>query len=172
MLRICAVGSFAGLLEIQHKAIIRPDGEGAQMGMTYAQSSVLGLFLGTSAPSRLQDLILRLRSEGPGISRSSLELCGLRNAIVDASALGLVLSRDGNIFLSREYPTESALLSAIKDLIRNQSTVKTAVQCMRDTENRKDAAKLLASQLDASWNTASSIRYLGGLVRYAAWAEK
>ena len=163
---------FAGLLEIRPSGIARPDGEGAQMGTTISQSQVAGLFLGTSTPSRLQDLIWRLKAQQNGISRAILESSGLRNAIADATALGLVIARDGNVLLSREYPNESTLLSTTKDLIGEQETVQTAVKCMQESgENRKAAAQLLATRLDASWKSVSSIRYLGGLLRFASWAN-
>ena len=164
---------FAGLLEIQPRGIARPDGEGAQMGITSSQSQVAGLFLGASTPSRLQGLIVELLGQPKGAPRSALESRGLRNAIADATALGLVIIRDGNILLSREYSNKSILLSTTKDLIREQATVQAAAKCMRETgDNRKNAAAMLTSRLNPSWKSASSSRYLGGLHRYAVWAEQ
>jgi len=164
---------FAGLLEMQPDGIARPDGEGAQMGMTSPQSQVAGMFLGTSTPSRLQELTIKLWTQQNGISRTELESSRFRNAIADATALGLVVNRDGNVHLSLEYPNESTLRSTTKLLIQRQTTVQAAVNCMSEKgHNRKDAAALLATRLNPSWKLASSTRYLGGLLRYALWAEQ
>lgn len=163
---------FAGLLEARSNGIARPDGEGAQMGTTTSMKLNAGRFLGTSKPSRLQDLIFEIYAAGKGVPRSILESRGFRNAIADAIALGLATIREGNVCLCRVFADEASLLSFAKELIGRQATVGIAVESMRAASGqRKEAARLLATRLDASWKPVSSVRNLGGLLRYATWAN-
>jgi hypothetical protein len=162
---------FAGLLELRPRGICRADGTGAQMGVLATGKSMTGLFLGGASPARLQQLLKNLLSAG-GASRSTLEMEGLRNAITDASALGLIDVSSDRVTLRKPWDAETELLDLAKGAILRQPTVKLAIEFMRLTGgDRELAGAMLAEGIGAAWKPASAMRVLGGLTRYATWAN-
>lgn len=162
---------FAGLLELHPRGVSRADGSGAQMGIASAGKSVGGLFLGTAAPARLEDLLARVFASNGNLTRAELEPLGLRNAISDAIALGLLDSRKGALVLRPQVQSAQELVAYGKQMVSRQPAVRLARECMRDVSNDKvRAAKNFADALDADWKQASSMRYIGGLLRFASWA--
>lgn len=167
---------FSGLLETRAKGIARSDGSGAQMGVLASSRTGWargggGVFLGSSSPRRLEELLRRVWRDG-AVSRDDLTKDGLRNAILDAVNLRLVVANGSEIKLARATATEDALLEAARLSVREQEAPRLAVQCLSDAaDDRPRAASLLASELGAMWQPASALRNLGGLLRYAAWAS-
>lgn len=161
---------FAGLLELRRGGMARADGTGAQMGVAAAGRSVAGTFLGGASPNRLKELLDLLM---PGeASRSALEARGLRNAITDASALGLIEASADRIKLLKLCSSEQELLMAAKRSILRQGTIDLAVEFLRLTNgDREQAAAMLSDGLEANWKPASAMRVFGGLIRYASWAN-
>lgn len=164
---------FAGLLEIRARGVVRTDGHGAQMGQVAVGKQMGGLFMGTGAPSKLQGLLVKVfRSNGVHF-REDLEKEGLRNAIVDGLALGLVNLRSGRLEIRSSATSESELLIEAKNAVSRQPAIQLALQCLANAPNdRKSAAELLASELGANWKPASALRNLGGLLRYSQWTEQ
>jgi len=163
--------TFAGLLELHPRGVIRADGNGAQMGVASASKSVGGLFLGTAAPAGLEDVLSRVFADNGGLTRTQLESIGLRNAVADAIALGLLDASKGTLFLRPQVESAAELVDFGRTMVARQPAVRLAVECLKDSSNdRTAAAQKLGIALDAAWKPASATRYLGGLLRFAAWA--
>lgn len=161
---------FAGLLELRPRGVARADGTGAQMGVLAAGKTLTGLFMGGASPARLQELIRHIQNGV--IERATLESMGLRNAIQDASALGLVEVGAANVELRERWQSGEAVAEAAKRAILRQATVQLALESLRAANgDRPAASSILAAGLDANWKQASGMRVLGGLIRYAAWAQ-
>lgn len=164
--------TFAGLLELHPRGVARADGSGAQMGIASASKSIGGLFLGTAAPARLEDLLARVFDNDGALTRAELEPLGLRNAIADAIALGLLDSINGTLVLRPQIRSSQELVAHGKHMVVRQPAVRLALECMRDASGDKTkAAENLGMALGAHWKLASSMRYLGGLLRFASWSE-
>lgn len=163
---------FAGLLELHPRGIARADGNGAQMGILSSTSRVGGLFLGTAAPARLENLLRRVFASNGTLARAQLEATGLRNAIADAIALGLLDGSKGLLVLRPPVLSSAVdLIAHAKSLVGRQPAVQLALECLREAANDRPAAGArLAAALDATWKATSAQRYLGGLLRFAAWA--
>lgn len=162
---------FAGLLEMRPRGIVRADGSGSQMGVLDTPNRLGGLFLGTAAPSRLADLLTRLFAGNGTLTRAQMESAGLRNAVADAIALGIVDGSTGVLVL-RPPATASAadLVELARKIVARQPAVLLAQECIRDANNDKEVAGAkLGAALDATWKPTSASRNLGGLLRYSAW---
>lgn len=162
---------FAGLLELRPRGIARADGNGGQMGVVSTSKTLTGLFLGASSPARLQELLKKLKA---GVTdRKALDHDGLRNAISDASALGLIdITVDRVILRSITNDLPSLIDEAKRSVIR-QPTIRLALESLQaNNGDRSAAAPQLAEGLGAVWKPVSALRYLGGLVRYANWAHE
>lgn len=163
---------FAGLIELRPRGVSRADGEGAQMGVVGAGKHLAGLFLGAAAPARLVELLVNLY-RGTKFDRPSLEADGLRNAIADASALGLVETSTDGIRLRRIWASESALIEFAKVAVLKQPSVQLAFDAIDITRGDREAAgDLVREALGASWKPTSARRVFGGLWRYASWANE
>jgi len=162
---------FAGLLELHPRGVARADGSGAQMGVVSA-NRIGGTFLGTAAPARLEDLLRRVFASDGTLTRAKLEAVGLRNAVGDAIALGLLDAGKGVIALRPHVASVSDLLEHARGVVARQPTVRLAVEHLRAADGDKAlAGERLGVALEASWKPASATRYLGGLLRFAAWAD-
>lgn len=162
---------FAGLIELEPRGVSRADGAGAQMGVASA-SRIGGLFLGTAAPSRLEDLLKGLNAHRGTLTRAELESAGFRNAIADAIALGLVDASKGLLLLRSHTSSDTALIDQAKRLVARQPAVLLALDCLREAgDDKRLASSQLGIALDAAWKPASAARNLGGLLRFALWAE-
>jgi hypothetical protein len=161
---------FAGLLEVRPRGVARADGAGAQMGVA-STSRIGGLFLGTAAPSRFEDLLARVFVDNGTLTRTQLEGDGLRNAVSDAIALGLLDANKGVLVLRPSATSAADLVAHSKSVVARQPAVVLALECLRDAhDDRLQAGARLGIALDATWKPASATRYLGGLLRFAAWA--
>lgn len=162
---------FSGLLEIRARGIARADGTGSQMGIVASGRSLFGVFLGTSAPRRLEELLEMVFKE-PRLSKALLESKGLRNACADAIALEMVTVTAGEVAAVSKYSSLEQMVRDAKDFSNRQPLVLLAQQCLLSANgDRKEAASLLAEAIGAGWKQTSSVRYLGGLLRYAEWGE-
>lgn len=162
--------AFAGLIELRPDGVARADGRGSQFGViTYARK--FGHFVGAAAPASLEELLLTL-FRNPHMGRDSLEELGLRNAISDATMLGLVDSTSSKIALRQHWSTEDEVLLEAKNAVRGQLTIKLAMTSLASSSgDRLAAAQVLAESMDATWKPASAVRVFGGLLRYANWAN-
>ena len=142
------------------------------MGILSSTSRVGGLFLGTAAPARLENLLRRVFASNGTLARAQLESTGLRNAIADAIALGLLDGSKGLLVLRPPVLSSAVdLIAHAKSLVGRQPAVQLALECLREAANDRPAAGArLAAALDATWKATSAQRYLGGLLRFAAWA--
>lgn len=164
---------FAGLLEVRARGIARTDGQGAQMGQIAVGKQMGGLFMGTAAPAKLQSLLEKVFRGNGVYSREDLEKEGLRNAIVDGLALGLVNLGAGRFEIRSSAASERDLIAEAKSAVSRQPAVQLALQCLAKVPgDRKNAAALLANELGANWKPASAFRNLGGLLRYSQWTEQ
>jgi len=161
---------FAGLLEVRPRGVARADGAGAQMGVA-AASRIGGLFLGTAAPSRLEDMLTRVFANNGTLTRAQLEAGGLRNAVSDAIALGLLDANKGVLVLRHSSTSAAALIAHSKAVVADQPAVVLALECLREAQgDRIQAGARLGIALEATWKPASATRYLRGLLRFAVWA--
>ncbi|MCU9952784.1 restriction endonuclease [Burkholderia sp. BKH01] len=162
---------FAGLLELRPRGIARADGNGGQLGVVSTSKTLTGLFLGASSPARLQELLTKLVAGAT--SRRSLDGDGLRNAISDASALGLIDVTADRVNLRMNTMDLSSLMDEAKRSVARQPTIQLALESIKaNNGDRNAAAPQLAEGLGAvAWKPVSALRYLGGLVRYANWAH-
>lgn len=162
---------FAGLLELRPRGICRADGSGAQMGVLAAGKASGGYFLGGASPARLQQLLKKLFVVGD-VGRSALEAEHLRNAITDASALNLIEINSDCVALRKKPSVEAELTVLAKAAILRQPTVKLAIESLRlASGDRELAGAMLAEGIGAAWKSTSAMRVLGGLTRYATWAN-
>lgn len=150
---------------------MRADGRGAQMGVISSSRAGTGLFFGASSPARLQDLLQKVFRSSHG-DRALLEGDGLTNAIADGSALGLIDVSAQRVTLRQSWHSETDLIEDAKRAVIRQSTVQLALESLRSANgDRTTASVMLAEGLGANWKAASAMRNLGGLVRYATWAN-
>ncbi|MFM0069121.1 hypothetical protein [Paraburkholderia aspalathi] len=162
---------FAGLLELRPRGVAKADGNGGQMRGFSANRTLTGLlFLGASSPARLQELLTKLTPGGT--DRTALDHDGLRNAISDASALGLIDIAVDQVILRSITSGLPSLIDEAKRSVTRQPTIRLALDSLQaNNGDRSAAAPQLAEGLGAVWKPVSAQRYLGGLVRYANWAH-
>lgn len=161
---------FAGLLELRPRGVAKADGNGGQMGVVSNSKTLTGLFLGASSPARLQELLTKLITGVTG--RTELDRDGLRNAISDASALGLIDITGDRVILRSITGELPSLIDEAKRSVIRQPTIRLALESLQaNNGDRSAAAPQLAEGLGAVWKPVSAQRYLGGLVRYANWAH-
>lgn len=165
--------AFAGLLQLRARGVERADGDGAQMGIPAVAKSLGGVFLGTTAPARLEQLLKRVYAQSGAVTRSMLESEGLRNAAADGVALGLISSDHGILSVTGVFEGPEALVRHAKATVLTQESLELAVEWMsRSPEDRQNAAQMFARELGAEWKPQSAARYFSGLLRYAEWARR
>ncbi len=163
---------FSGLLEVSTRGLVRADGAGAQMGVVASIKSVGGLFLGTAGPRRLELLLKKVLESTAPVTRAECDGIGLRNAVSDALALGLVDVNGGRIVLHRPAPSLGVLVDEGRASVRRQPAIRLALECLTESGgDRTRAADRLAKALAVAWKRTSARRYLGGLLSYAEWAR-
>jgi hypothetical protein len=163
---------FAGLLEQKGKSLLRPSGRGGQMGVLTPVRGTTATFLGTAAPKALIRLI-NLLVKKESIHRSKLVSRGLRNAIADASALGVCTTNGhGSITLTQPGQSVKDAIASAKTTVLNQPSVKNIAEAIRhgQTDINK-IGKHLATSLGANWKATSARRYANGIRRYYTWAR-
>lgn len=163
---------FAGLLEQKGKSLLRPSGSGARMGVLTPVRGTTATFLGTAAPKALIRLI-NLLAKKESIHRSKLVSRGLRNAIADASALGVSTTNGhGSITLTQPGQSVKDAIASAKATVLNQPSVKNIAEAIRhgQTDINK-IGKHLATSLGANWKATSARRYANGIRRYYTWAR-
>ena len=163
---------FAGLLEQKGKSLLRPGGRGAQMGDLTPARGTTATFLGTAAPNALIRLI-NLLVKKESMHRSKLISHGLRNAIADASALG-VSTTNGHGIITLTQPGQSVkdAIASAKTTVLNQPSVKNIAEAIR--HGKTDINKIgkhLAASLGANWKATSARRYANGIRRYYTWSR-
>lgn len=160
---------FAGILGLKGNAIHRPAGNGAEMGVLPSMRETVGMFLGTSSPQKLQNLLQLLHKNKEGLSRRSLETTGLRNAISDGLALG-ILNAKPNRCISIKRPDEdlTELINEAKSRVLQTETIKT----IESSTNIDVASNRLKEKFGLAWKYISARRYARGLKQYLKWTQK
>lgn len=159
---------FAGILEQKGNTIYRPTGDGEEMGVLSSMKINIGTFLGTASPKKLELLFQLLHRDKVGLSRHSLEEKGLRNAIADGFALGL-LQAEPNKYVSLKERNKDLieLLNWAKSSVRETVTTKIVAS----TQDIDEACKRLKEQIGPNWKDISAKRYARGLKQYLKWAK-
>lgn len=165
---------FAGVLERRANQLFRPLGNGRQMGISTESRTVVGVFLGTSAPETLIQLLKTLQESEIPMKRPVLEKQGLRNAITDSLVLGVTnTTKDGELSLSEDCQSLSELTDYVKSVVLKQETVKLVADFMlQGVNDATELGKLLAAEVGASWKPASALRYGNGVRKYYKWATE
>lgn len=162
---------FAGLLEQGGKYINRPVGKGKQMGLLTPAKAGLGIFLGSAPPESIVHIFKVLTENQGRIKRSKLEELGLRNAIVDAATLGLIVSEEGTVELRIPRPSREEFIEMAKAAVLEQDVVKIVSQALSEgTSNTITLGERVREKLRANWKTSSMKRYGNGIRRYYYWA--
>ncbi len=164
---------FAGILENRNKGLVRPTGNGRQMGIVSTSKIGVGIFLGTATPRSLVRLLHRLKQSALALPRTQLEAEGLRNAVSDALALGLVTSpRPGIIELANSDESLDELVRRAKSLVLEQSTIDVVSNARQQAiSDVVTIGGLLELEVGSSWKPSSAIRYARGLRVYLRWAD-
>jgi len=164
---------FSGILEQRGRWLVRPNGNGAQMGILESKILRLGIFLGTAGPDSLVRLLELLFQSQEGLTRVQLKNLALRNAVGDANTLGLVLlDKGGSVRLYTKPASLEDLLALVKvQLLKEKAIliVRGAVQL--EKTDRATIGRLLQKAIGAKWKEASAKRYATGLLRYLDWVE-
>ncbi|HEX9985567.1 MAG TPA: hypothetical protein VGF69_20080 [Thermoanaerobaculia bacterium] len=166
---------FAGILEQRERFLVRPAGRGAQMGALSINLPRPAMFLGTSAPAKLEALVTALVGKPAGEAREALEQRGLRNALADAAAIGIVdQDAEGRVRLNLRAPDVATALAEVKRRVSESTPIQLAKQSIADRPRarRGDVGSAVAAAIGAKWKPASVKRYGSGLVRFAEWASK
>ena len=164
---------FAGILEEQGRWLIKPVGSGRQLGLITLSPSRSSIFLGTSAPRTMASLLSRLHGTETRLERRLLVAEGLRNAISDATALGLVIAYpDGSVMLShRELPLDQILQQARICILEQPASCIISDALAHGITDGSALGKLLQEELHLNWKPVSGKRYASGIRRYLAWAQ-
>jgi hypothetical protein len=116
-------------------------------------------------------VLARVFASNGSLTRGHLKSVGLRNAVVDAIALGLIDASKGTLVLRPQVGSVSELINLGRSTVCRQLAVRLALECLRDANNDRSAAAIrLGIALDAAWKPTSAARNIGGLLRFASWA--
>jgi hypothetical protein len=163
---------FAGILEQAGPWLVRPVAPGRQMGVLSVTQRSQGLFLGTSSPKSFKKLLQLLFESPEGKTRDALEIPGLRNAITDALALGLLVQvGNGMIKLREAFATYTELTSAARQAILAQDVMGLIELAGRNGMSDAVLGAQLKGYFGAGhWKPISAQRYAAGLRRMYEWA--
>jgi hypothetical protein len=159
---------FAGILEQKGNTIYRPTGDGEEMGVLSSMKINAGTFLGTASPKKLELLFQLLLRDKGGLSRHYLEEKGLRNAITDGLALGL-LQIESNKYISLRERNKNLMELLNEAKLRVRETVTTKI--VESAQDTSEACKWLKEQIGPNWKDTSAKRYVRGLKQYLKWAR-
>jgi len=163
--------TFAGLVESEKRWLRRPTSSGAQMGVTESKRGRSGNFLGSAAPSGLERLLRKLLDAKLSADQRELISTGHRNAISDALALGLVNRIGANIELRPSLTTLEKALSAAKESVNYQPTVRAILNALSEgISDSEELGQCVAQVTGGTWVPASARRYANGLKQYIDWA--
>lgn len=164
---------FSGLLDRTGSYLHLPAGSGEQMGVLGVRRSCAGYFLGTTAPERLVEMLEILRDSPRGVSRDHFQALGLRNAVADALALGLVSARSGGPVLPEQRVPGAVPRDALAQALSRDPVVSFVRETMEalgtDTQVLGDEIEAF---LGAEWAESSRRRYTNGLRRYVRWLKE
>lgn len=167
---------FAGILEEEDKTLLKPSGMGKQMGVLVAKKGERGnrVFLGATSPDNLMLLIQKLLGSVEGIGRSVLLDQGFRNALTDASALGLIVRvEEDRIKLKEQIVSEGELVAKVKDIVRKQKGIQIIERAITDgVKNSEELRERVRTSIAPRWKPASAIRNTNGLKRYYEWCAE
>ena len=160
---------FSGLLDRTGGSLVQPIGPGTQMGVLTGPRARTGIFLASTSPTRLIDLLDLLSTADAGVTREDLESHGLRNAVADGVALGLVEAHQKGRVRLAAASTGTSVVALAQALVHDP-----VVSFVRDVAARSDTSvRVLGDELegflDTTWAESSKRRYANGLLRYARW---
>jgi hypothetical protein len=164
---------FAGILEQRDRFLVRPSAAGAQMGLLTVNLPRPAMFLGTSAPEKLEALVRGLFGVAGGEPRGALELKGWRNALADAAAIGIVeQDPDARVRLNIRARDADDAVAEVKRRVADSRAVQIAGLLLAKDSNarREEVGHEVAVAIGAKWKPASVKRYGSGLVRFAQWS--
>jgi hypothetical protein len=164
--------AFAWLLEAKGQRFIRPVGSAAPVGFLQTRITDRGQFLGTGSPNAFRRLLQTLKATPSGVGRKELLAAGLRNALRDAMALGLItIVPNGGMQLCKSAQDDSIVEAMAKAAILKQETVQFIKgEIESGNQDWNVIGENLRKELAAPWVAASTKRYINGLRRYYAWA--
>ena len=166
---------FAGILEQRDRFLVRPGSTGAQMGLLTVNLPRPALFLGTSAPEKLEALVRGLFGLTDGEPRGELEKRGWRNALADAAAIGIVeQDADARVRLNIRATTNDDAVSEVKRLVAESRAIQITSNILIQGRpaRREDVGSEVAAAIGAKWKPGSVKRYGSGLVRFAQWSGR
>jgi hypothetical protein len=119
---------FSGLLDERGQRLTHPLSTGGRMGIVQSRRSAGGVFLGSSTPRAVLRLLRVVNSQAKDTTQEALARSGLRNAVTDALALGLV-SRDddGRVVPGRHFESELDMSKALEAAILCQDTISALI---------------------------------------------
>jgi hypothetical protein len=164
---------FAGIIEQREHHLLRSSANSRQMGVITPMISRLPVFLGTSAPQKLAQLLGALYEQRSGIKRDELNARAFRNAITDAFSIDLIVpTAGGNIKLSIQTESLEELICIAKDRIAKQKTVSIVnAGLKKGIKDRRIIGEQIETEIGAKWSPTSRRRYAGGLLCYIEWLQ-
>jgi hypothetical protein len=171
---------FAGHLEERSALLYRPAvrgaqmARGAQMGIVPSGRSARKQFMGCGTTDGLLKLLKQTLRKKQGIPESEVRMLGLRNAMYDAIALGLVSRADeGLLFLMTPHTNAKAAEIEAKRAVLQQPVVRVVSAALQEDKDISNAAlgERLKSFLKANWKQASALRYANGIRGFYMWAK-
>lgn len=164
---------FAGHLEERGPLLYRPVGRGAQTSLLRRPHNKSLRFLGSGTADGLVRLLVELLPHSGGVAEITLREIGLRNALYDAFALGLVARRDdGRVYLVVAAEGEGMLIEMAKQAVLRHPIGRFVASVLAEDPEVTNAGlgARLRALLNADWKQASALRYANGLRRLHSWA--
>lgn len=165
---------FSGLLNQTGSALSRPQGLGRDKGVLVSRRVTRGVFLGTSSAEQVVRLLDSIGARGGVEDRSVLKDAGLRNAITDARALGLVeTGTDGSVRLQSDWSDDTHCETVLAEALKEDPVLQFLGQWENASpEERVTAGDKLEEFVGAAWAESSKKRYVSGLRRFSAWLRQ
>ncbi|MGV8057678.1 MAG: AAA family ATPase [Smithellaceae bacterium] len=165
---------FSGHIEERGVFLYRPRVYGSSMGILPMWRSRKTQFLGSGTYDGLLKLISVVIQDRRGVAECELMGLGLRNAIYDALALGIMArSDDRRIYLLTDRLVEEVVIAETKRAILEQDTVRVLADVLSEDANISNAelGERLKNALHVTWKPTSALRYANGIRRYLKWAK-
>jgi hypothetical protein len=165
---------FSGHIEERGGFLYRPRAHGSRMGILPPGRSRRIQFLGSGTYDGLLKLIRAVIQDRQGVAERELVGLGLRNAIYDALALGIMArSDDRRIYLLTGVMREEAVIAEAKRAILEQDTVRVLAEVLSQNPDisNADLGERLKNALHVAWKPTSALRYANGIRGFFKWAK-